>query len=167
MTGRSRLDPGRRASMFPVTPFRRSHVAIETSYTKARVHLAKLLNKVTDDREIVIINRRGHENVALITASDLSSLMETAYLLRSPKNARRLLEAIRRSQANEIRPSSVEELRREFGLDREGETPDRNLRPRLPGRSSTLRGARAQAGAPPARSGRSRHARSVPRRGKA
>jgi antitoxin YefM len=49
----------------------------------------------------------------------LSSLVETAYLLRSPKNARRLLEALHRSLAGEIRPTPVEELRREFGLDRE------------------------------------------------
>jgi antitoxin YefM len=105
--------------MFPVQLSRGNNVAIETSYTEARAHLAELLDRVTDDREIVVISRRGRENVAMIPASDLSSLMETAYLLRSPKNAQRLLEALHRSLANDIRPSTVEDLRREFGLDRE------------------------------------------------
>jgi antitoxin YefM len=54
----------------------------------------------------------------MIAASELSSLVETVYLLRSPNNARRLLEALQRSLADETAPSSVEELRREFGLDR-------------------------------------------------
>lgn len=104
---------------FPVQLSTESRMAIETSYTDARANLAHLLDRVTQDREIVVINRRGHEDVAMVAASELSSLIETAYLLRSPKNAQRLLEALHRSLANEDRPSSVEELRREFGLDRE------------------------------------------------
>lgn len=94
-------------------------MAIETSYTDARANLARLLERVTQDREVVVINRRGHEDVAMIAASELSSLVETAYLLRSPKNAQRLLEALHRSVANDVRPSTVDEIRREFGLDRE------------------------------------------------
>ena len=94
-------------------------VTIETSYTEARANLARLLDRVTQDRETVVISRRGKEDVAMIPASELSSLVETAYLLRSSKNARRLLEALHDSLAGKIRPSSVEELRREFGLDRE------------------------------------------------
>jgi antitoxin YefM len=105
--------------MFPVQFSTDGTVAIETSYTEARANLARLLNRVTQDREIVVINRRGQEDVAMIAASELSSLLETAYLLRSPKNAQRLLEAMRRSLADEIPVATVEELRREFGLDRE------------------------------------------------
>lgn len=105
--------------MFPVQPSWEHQVAIETSYTEARANLAELLDRVIQDREIVVINRRGRENVAMIAASELSSLVETAYLLRSPKNARRLLEALHGSLADELRPSSVEDLRREFGLDQE------------------------------------------------
>jgi len=52
---------------------------------------------VTHDREIVIIQRDGEEDVAMIAASDLSSLLETAYLLRSPANAKRLLSALHRA----------------------------------------------------------------------
>jgi len=105
--------------MFPVQLPADGTVAIETSYTDARANLARLLDRVTQDREIVIINRRGQEDVAMIAASELSSLLETAYLLRSPNNARHLLEAMRRSLADEGTPGSVEDLRREFGLDRE------------------------------------------------
>ena len=75
-------------------------MATHTTYTNARANLGTLLKKVTTDREIVIIDRRGLESVALIVASELSSLMETAHLLRSPKNSRRLLTALRRAQSN-------------------------------------------------------------------
>jgi antitoxin YefM len=105
--------------MFPVQLTADGNVAIETSYTEARANLARLLDRVTQDREVVLINRRGQEDVAMIAASELSSLLETAYLFRSPKNAMRLLEAMRRSLADEGTPATVEDLRGEFGLDRE------------------------------------------------
>jgi antitoxin YefM len=105
--------------MFPVQLLPGGNVAIETSYTDARANLARLLDRVTQDREIVVINRRGQEDVAMIAASELTSLLETAYLLRSPKNAQHLLEALRSSLADEGTPATVDELRREFGLDRE------------------------------------------------
>jgi antitoxin YefM len=73
-------------------------MATHTTLTIARANLATLLKKVAADREIVIIDRRGSNSVALIAASELSSLMETAHLLRSPKNAQRLLTALRRAQ---------------------------------------------------------------------
>jgi len=88
----------------------------QMSYTQARANLATLLDKVTADREVVIIHRRGAEDVALISASELTSLMETAHLLRSPKNAERLLTALARAQQETLPPQSVEELRREVEL---------------------------------------------------
>jgi len=90
---------------------------IQTSYTEARANLAKLLDRVTDDREKVIIKRRGAANVVLIAEDELASLEETAYLLRSPRNAARLLAAFERAQAHAERPQSVAELRRELGVD--------------------------------------------------
>jgi antitoxin YefM len=63
------------------------HLTIQTIYTQARDGLAKLLDQVTHNREIVIIQRRGEEEVAMIATSELKSLMEIAYLLRSPANA--------------------------------------------------------------------------------
>lgn len=92
-------------------------MAIQTTYTSARANLAKLLDQVTKDRETVIIERRGAEKVAMISASELSSLMETAYLLRSPKNAQRLLSALMRALDKKTPAMDMIELRKEVGLD--------------------------------------------------
>jgi antitoxin YefM len=71
---------------------------------------------VAEDQEIVIVRRRNAKDVALVPAQELESLMETAHLLRSPKNARRLLSALRRAEGRTGRPESVEKLRQEMGL---------------------------------------------------
>ena len=92
-------------------------MAVEITYTQARDTLARLLDEVTQDREIVIIKRRDGEDAALIAADELSSLMETAYLLRSPANAKRLLEALGRALKNQGEPLTADTLRREVGLD--------------------------------------------------
>ena len=87
-----------------------------TTYTHARATLASLCDEVVSTQDPIIIRRRNAEDVALISASELESRMETAHLLRSPKNAQRLLDALGRAQNQEIPPSSVEDLRRELGL---------------------------------------------------
>ena len=87
-------------------------MTIQTTYTHARANLAKLLNQVTRDRDVVVIQRRGQEDVAMIPAAELSSLMETAHLLRSPKNAERLLSSLNMALKNEGEPLTVVELRR-------------------------------------------------------
>ena len=92
-------------------------MTIHTTYTQARDGLAKLLDQVTHDREIVVIQRRGEEEVAMIVASELESLMETAYLLRSPANAKRLLSALGRALKSESDAQTVEALRREVNLE--------------------------------------------------
>jgi len=94
-------------------------MATETTYTTARATLASLCDTVSSTREPVIIRRRNAEDVALVSAEELESLMETAHLLRSPKNAERLLKALTRAQSQELRPSTVDELRRELGLGKE------------------------------------------------
>ncbi len=73
--------------------------------------------EVTDDRDVVIITRRGAEDVALISASELAGILETAHLLRSPKNADRLLTALNRARARSGTSQSPAGLRRELGLD--------------------------------------------------
>jgi len=93
-------------------------MTIQTTYSTARANLASLLDRVTGDREVVIINRRGAEDVAMVSASELSSLLETAHLLRSPENARRLLTALYRAQSKKMKPQSTTTLREEIGLDR-------------------------------------------------
>lgn len=92
-------------------------MATETTYTKARANLKALLDQVSDSREPVIIHRRGGEDVALIAVDELRSLIETAHLLRSPKNAERLLKALARAQQGKGRPQSIAKLRRDVGLD--------------------------------------------------
>ena len=94
-------------------------MSIQISYTKARANLAGLLNNVSNNNEIVIINRKDSENVAMISESELSSLLETAHLLRSPKNAKRLLSALLEVQEQNNLPQSIDDLRREFGLEKE------------------------------------------------
>ncbi|MFN0103976.1 MAG: type II toxin-antitoxin system Phd/YefM family antitoxin [Bryobacteraceae bacterium] len=86
----------------------------ETTYTSLRENLAAVLDQVVDRQEIVIVRRKGVRDVALIPAAELAGLIETAHLLRSPKNAKRLLAAVRRSQKRAPKPSNIEQLRREI-----------------------------------------------------
>ena len=91
-------------------------MAVETTYTQLRDKLASVLDRVIEDQEVVIVRRKGAKDVALIPAAELSSLMETAHLLRSPKNAQRLLRALRRAEKRTGKPETPDELRREMGL---------------------------------------------------
>lgn len=94
-------------------------MTIEFTYTRAREQLATLLDRVTKDREVVIIQRRGAEDVAMISADELAGLTETAYLLRSPQNAERILSALARALKSQGRSQSMGDLRREVGLETE------------------------------------------------
>jgi antitoxin YefM len=87
----------------------------DTSYTHLRENLASILDEVIDQQEIVVVRRKSARDVALIPASELAGLVETANLLRSPRNARRLLATLRRAETGKIQPTSVRELRRETG----------------------------------------------------
>lgn len=99
---------------------------MQTTYTKARENLASLLDKVVNDREIIVIERRDKPNVALIAEDELASLKETAYLLRSSKNAARLLGALEWSKSRDeetLEPVPVKEaiasLKQELGFGKE------------------------------------------------
>jgi antitoxin YefM len=91
-------------------------MANRTTYTKARATLASLCDEVAETREAYVIERRNGENVALIAESELNSILETAHLLRSPRNARRLAAALERAARDRPAPSSLEDLRRSMGL---------------------------------------------------
>lgn len=93
----------------------------ETTYTEARNNLATLLDQVVDDKEVIVIKRRERGNVALIAEEELSSLLETAYLLRSPKNAARLLSALERAKARTTEPMSVDQLCQELRIVKQEE----------------------------------------------
>jgi len=91
-------------------------MATETTYTALRDNLARVLDHVVDDQETVIVRRKGGKDVALVPATELASLTETDYLLRSPNNAKRLLGAIRDAKRGRLRKMTMEQLRREVGL---------------------------------------------------
>lgn len=64
------------------------------SYTAARQNLAKTMDRVCDDHEAIIVTRSNRQAVVMMSLEDYKALEETAYLLRTPKNAQRLLESI-------------------------------------------------------------------------
>ena len=69
------------------------------SYTAARENLAATMDRVCDDHAPIVITRNREQAVVMLSLADFESLEETAYLLRSPANARRLLEAIQSLEA--------------------------------------------------------------------
>lgn len=89
----------------------------QVTYSYARQNLARVLREAAERREPVIITRRGHEDMALIPADELRSLEESAHLLRSPKNARRLLHALQRALEGGGVSDSPESLKTQFGLE--------------------------------------------------
>ena len=64
------------------------------TYTFAREHLAKVMERLVAESDVAVTSRRGHDDIAMLPAEELHRLQETAYLLRSPANATRLLNAI-------------------------------------------------------------------------
>ncbi|NES81279.1 MAG: prevent-host-death protein [Moorea sp. SIO2B7] len=92
-----------------------------TSPTEARNSFFKLLEAVGENQQVFLINRRDGENVALIAESELRSLVETVHLLRSPTNARRLLDAIEESKTGKIQPQTVDKLKQELGIEQKEE----------------------------------------------
>jgi antitoxin YefM len=64
------------------------------SYTAARADLAHTMDRVCEDHEPLIITRNGQQSVVMMSLEDFKALEETAYLLRAPQTAKRLLEAI-------------------------------------------------------------------------
>ncbi|MGL6340886.1 MAG: type II toxin-antitoxin system Phd/YefM family antitoxin [Waterburya sp.] len=89
----------------------------ETSYSQARANLASILDEVVDQQQIFIVKRRNGKNVALIAEDELSSLLESVYLLRSPENARRLHRALEWSESDSAQAQTVEELKQELGIE--------------------------------------------------
>jgi antitoxin YefM len=91
-------------------------MATEISYSYARQNFAEVLEQAEDSQDPIIITRRGHEDMAIIPAEELRSLEETAHLLRSPKNARRLMSALQRALEGSVAPISIEQLKLEVGF---------------------------------------------------
>ena len=92
-------------------------MAIQITYTRAQARLASLLDQVTKNGDVVVISRRGAEDVALIAADELAGILETAHLLRSPKNAIRLFTALDRARQGTGASQTIDELRKEVGFE--------------------------------------------------
>ena len=86
------------------------------SYSEARDRLASVWDETISTREPVVIDRRGHESVVILPASEWQGLMETAHLLRSPANARRLLGALIRLDQGEGQVLSLADLVAKAGV---------------------------------------------------
>lgn len=71
------------------------------TYTAARANLAKTMDRVCEDHEALIITRNGEQSVVMLSLEDFKALEETAYLLRTPANATRLLSAIAKLDAGQ------------------------------------------------------------------
>jgi len=91
--------------------------ATTTTYTEARKKLKFFLDKVCKDHVYIEILRRNGENVVLLSREDFNSLNETAYLMRSPKNAQRLMEAMSEKTKKNMIFKDVNELKHEFGIE--------------------------------------------------
>jgi len=89
----------------------------QVSYSYARQNFAEILTEAADTQEPVIVSRRGHEDIAILPAAELRGLEETAHLMRSPANARRLLSALHRALADEGDAKSPAALRADIGLE--------------------------------------------------
>jgi antitoxin YefM len=89
----------------------------KTTYSNARERFSSLWDEAISTREPIYITRRGTDDVALISADELNSMMETIHLLQSPANARRLLTALNRAYEDGTQPSSLRELKRELGIE--------------------------------------------------
>lgn len=87
------------------------------SYTEAREHLASVWDQTVASREPVILSRRGSESVVILPLEEWRGIEETAYLLRSPANAKRLFESLERIDRGEYETFTMEELRDKLGLN--------------------------------------------------
>jgi antitoxin YefM len=92
-------------------------MATKISYSYARQNLASLLDQAEDRQEPVFISRRDHEDMVLMPAAEFRAVEETAHLLRSPENVRRLLRALQRALDGAVEPQSIEDLRSELDLE--------------------------------------------------
>lgn len=92
-------------------------MTIETTYSQAREQLKSLMDRAVNDREIIMVKRRSGGDVAMIAADELQSLMETAHLLHSPKNAQRLLNALARARTETLEPMPMKDLQQMVGID--------------------------------------------------
>jgi antitoxin YefM len=91
-----------------------------STYSHLRENLADIWDAVESTQEPVIVERRGHQAMAILPANELESLRETAHLLRSPKNAARLFAALEQALHGTAPSVEMDALRKDLGLAAEG-----------------------------------------------
>lgn len=91
-------------------------------YSKVCSNFDQVYQEALSTKEPITITREGFENISVIATAELDRLIETVYLFQSHKNLVRLLDALQRAKARTNQPQTVEELRQEFGLDKEEAT---------------------------------------------
>ncbi len=92
-------------------------LSVKTTYSQARANLGSILEEVVERGQIIVIERKDGKNVALIAEEELSSLLESVYLLRSPENAKRLFRALEWSESEVEESQTIEELKEELGIE--------------------------------------------------
>jgi antitoxin YefM len=90
--------------------------AVPIALAEANVRLGELCEKVIEDRDMILIHQPNGQDVALIAFEELNGLLETAHLLRSSKNADRLLNALQRARSGVEKTQSIDQLRKELGI---------------------------------------------------
>ncbi|WP_019505726.1 type II toxin-antitoxin system Phd/YefM family antitoxin [Pleurocapsa sp. PCC 7319] len=97
-------------------------LAQQTNYTNLRQNLASILDQAIAERSVIVVTRQGKEDVAILAADELSNILETLHLFKSPANAQKLIAAMERADAIENEPDlksqSLAELCQEFGIER-------------------------------------------------
>jgi antitoxin YefM len=97
-------------------------LAKQTNYTNLRQNLASILDESIADRSVIIVTRQGKEDVAILAADELSNILETLHLFRSPNNAQKLLAAMTRADAiakqPDLKSESLAELYQELDIER-------------------------------------------------
>jgi len=99
-------------------------MSIKITPEEAAKNLESICNQVVENQEVVRICQPDGKNVVLIAETELESLLETLYLLRSPANATRLFTALQRAKAKIIEPKLVSELYEKFGLQEDDTSSD-------------------------------------------
>ena len=93
----------------------------QTNYTNLRQNLASILDESISDRSVIIVTRQGKEDVAILAAEELSNILETLHLFKSPANAQKLLAAMERADAiaqSQVESESLADLCRELDIER-------------------------------------------------
>lgn len=86
------------------------------TYSKLRANLKSALDRAVDDHEVIVVERAKGGDAVILSKDDYSSLAETAYLLRSPANAKQLREAIKRPRKQLVEFKSVAALKDALGI---------------------------------------------------